>query len=73
MNWIPIKDPPPMELEHVLITIDGPCLGALVMEAFCRFNSPTSKQRVVWFKQDGSGLDNDQRVTAWQPMPEAFK
>jgi hypothetical protein len=68
MNWIPISEPPPVELEHVLITIDGK-----VMEAFCRYNASWSKQKVTWFKQDGIALDNDQRVTAWQPMPEAFK
>jgi hypothetical protein len=79
MKWRPLTEPPPVELEHVLISIQehldgfGTPVEAKVMEAFCRYNLSSSKQKVAWFKQDGSGLGNDQWVNGWQPLPKAFK
>jgi hypothetical protein len=76
MKWRSLKEPPPVEREHVLVSIQehlehGPNpVEAKVMEAFCRYGN---HGKVIWFKQDGSGLDFCNNVTHWQPLPKAFK
>jgi hypothetical protein len=76
MKWRSLKNPPPVEKEHVLVSIQehleyGTSVEAKVMEAFCRYEE--NPMKVIWFKQDGSGLDFCNNVTHWQPLPKAFK
>ena len=75
MKWRSLKNPPPVEKEHVLVSIQehieyGTLVEAKVMEAFCLYEN---NGKLIWFKQDGSGLNYCNNVTHWQPLPKIFK